>query len=338
MKEITVRTEVFDRGLPMHVIFDGEGRIVRTGPTFQIVSPGAVGRKVTEVLRVLRPRIAGDATSLLDNLGRRITLELPLEARVPRGEPLTRMRAVIIRVGRGFGLANLYFGTEIARAVSRHELSSRHFAPVDPTVEMLFLMEAQKAVLGEHRNLSDRLVEARGRAEEQAITDTLTGLRNRRAMDRHLGSLTQSGAKPFALMHLDLDHFKAVNDTYGHAAGDHVLSRVGTILREEVRGDDMVARVGGDEFILVFADCTDTDLMRSIADRIIDRLEEPIAWKGGECRISGSIGITMSHFYDRPQPDELMSDADQALYASKNAGRSRSSVARTRLGDVPRRA
>ncbi|MEL7183095.1 MAG: GGDEF domain-containing protein, partial [Pseudomonadota bacterium] len=134
-------------------------------------------------------------------------------------------------------------------------------------------------------------------------------------------------SKTYALMHLDLDFFKSVNDTYGHAAGDCVLEKVGIILREQVRSDDLVARVGGDEFVLVFNNCDDVGLMQRIAQRIIARLEEPISFEGNTCRISGSIGITLSSYYADPSPTRMMAEADAALYASKKNGRSRATVA-----------
>ncbi|WP_371154533.1 diguanylate cyclase domain-containing protein [Jannaschia sp. 2305UL9-9] len=311
--------------LPMHILFDARGRVQRVGKTFDHIAPGAAGQMLCDVVQVLHPKCCGNPVQLLQNPGRRLTVELPQEGRVGPGQSRTRMRAVVYDLGDG-GLINVFFGTDVTKGVARHGLTAADFAAFDPTIEILFLIEAQSAVVREFAHLNDRLVEAHSEAEHRAITDKLTGLHNRRAMDRHLATLSDNGTE-FGLMHLDLDYFKSINDTFGHAAGDHVLSRVGTILRDVVRQGDMVARVGGDEFILVFGRCRDVDLMRRIADRIIARLEEPVIFDGHVCRISGSIGITMSSFYRVPEPDRLMSDADTALYASKNHGRARYSVA-----------
>lgn len=317
--------EFLDSVLPMHVLFDAHGLVVRTGPTLELIAPGAAGCRLQDVVRILHPACDGAPVRLLENSGRRLTIQLRNEVLRSPDQRRTRMRAVVYKLGDR-GLLNPFFGPDVARGVSRHGLRAADFAAFDPTVELLFLMEAQAAVLGEFRHLNDRLAEARSQAETEAVTDKLTGLHNRRAMDSHLNILSDTGA-PFGLMHLDLDYFKSVNDTFGHAAGDHVLAQVGVILREQIRRGDMVARVGGDEFILVFGECCDVDRVRNIANRIISRLEEPIDWQGRVCRISGSIGITMSSFYDAPEPDLLMSDADLALYASKNEGRARHKVA-----------
>ncbi|MGB3408011.1 MAG: GGDEF domain-containing protein [Jannaschia sp.] len=326
MTVLSLESDLLDAIMPLHMLFDGTGRVIGSGPTFDKIAPNATGRRVGDVLRVLQPKLGSDPRRLVEQAGRRLTIQLRHELHVGPRQQWTRMRAVVYDLGAGTGLMNLFFGADVSRGVARHRLSARDFATCDSTVEILFLMEAQAAVMAEFRQQNERLADARTFAETQAVTDTLTGLHNRRAMDRHIQELTQGGVD-FGLMHLDLDYFKSVNDTFGHAAGDHVLAIVGQILRDQVRRGDMVARVGGDEFILVFADCADVPMMRRIADRIIARLEEPIFWDGHECRISGSIGITMSTFYRTPQPDRLMSDADAALYASKRDGRSRHSVA-----------
>lgn len=330
MNRLAVGTDFLDMSMPMHLLIGMDGKVLRTGPTFEQVAPGATGRDIGDVLRVLQPRLGRDPRRLLEHAGNRMILQLRDESGIARREQRTRMRGVAYDLGDGILLVNVFFGADVARAVTRHDLNAGDFAAFDPTVEVLFLMEARAVVMGELHRLNHRLTEANKQAESQAVTDKLTGLHNRRAMDNHLASLSESRAV-FGLMHLDLDYFKSVNDTLGHAAGDHVLSVVGRILREQVRSGDMVARVGGDEFTLVFADCADVDLMRRIADRIIKRLEEPIDWHGQTCRISGSIGITMSGFYDKLEPDRLMSDADAALYASKNGGRSQHCVAEGRL-------
>ncbi len=133
--------------------------------------------------------------------------------------------------------------------------------------------------------------------------------------------------EPFALMHLDLDFFKAVNDTYGHAAGDQVLQQVARILVAETRKNDVIVRYGGDEFVLILKGLVNPNRMRDIANRIIARLQEPIAYGNSLCRISGSIGMAVSTRYDTPDPEIMLKDADQALYRSKSEGRARSNFA-----------
>jgi diguanylate cyclase (GGDEF)-like protein len=219
-------------------------------------------------------------------------------------------------------VVNLSFGISIVDAVQDFNLTAVDFAPTDLTVEMLYLVEAKSAAMEASRHLNERLQLARVEAEKQALTDTLTGLENRRAMDRALSAALGMGER-FALMHLDLDFFKAVNDTMGHAAGDHVLLEVARIMTEETRDMDVVARVGGDEFVLLIRGTEDSAFLSRIADRIIQRLRDPIPFEDKLCRIAVSIGTVVAGDYQNPSADQLLGDADAALYAAKRAGRGR---------------
>jgi diguanylate cyclase (GGDEF)-like protein len=219
-------------------------------------------------------------------------------------------------------IVNLSFGIFVVDAVQEFRLTAADFAPTDLTIEMLYLVEAKSAAMEASRQLNERLQSAREAAEAQAMSDTLTGLSNRRSMDRALAQLIRTGAS-FALMQIDLDFFKAVNDTYGHAAGDHVLLQAAEIMREETRSVDVVARVGGDEFVILLTGIEDRDALRAIGERLISRLCEPMPFEGETCRISASIGTVLSRDYSVLSEDVLLADADAALYASKRAGRGR---------------
>jgi diguanylate cyclase (GGDEF)-like protein len=209
--------------------------------------------------------------------------------------------------------------------VQDHDLTSAEFAATDLAVEMLYLVEAKTAALREWKALNQRLQGAMTAAEQQASSDTLTGLANRRAMEEVLARLT-SAPTPFGLMNLDLDFFKSVNDTFGHAAGDHVLRRVAEILRDQTRSNDVIVRAGGDEFVLVFVGLSSPARLADLGRRIIARLEEPIPFEAETCRISGSIGLTVSDFYTATDAEEMMQHADIALYASKRNGRGQVTV------------
>src|SRR5690606_15394788 len=128
---------------------------------------------------------------------------------------------------------------------------------------------------------------------------------------------------PFGLMSLDLDCFKTVNDTLGHAAGDQVLRNVAQILSDEIRGSDFIARVGGDEFVLVLPDLTTQAAIDALAQRIIRRVQEPIMFDGTACEIGTSIGSTRTSLYDEPSIERMSRDADLALCESKRYGRGR---------------
>jgi diguanylate cyclase (GGDEF)-like protein len=144
-------------------------------------------------------------------------------------------------------------------------------------------------------------------------------------MDMALDRMLDDGM-PFALLHLDLDYFKAVNDSLGHAAGDHVLRMAARAVVSATRSGDTVARVGGDEFVILLPGQTDHARLQTIADRIIARLEAPIIFEGQTCRISSSIGITTTRMHDHTTAEGMMAEADAALYASKHAGRGRATI------------
>jgi diguanylate cyclase (GGDEF)-like protein len=223
------------------------------------------------------------------------------------------------------GILNLALHLTEYRRLAHYALTGTDFAPTDMSMEMLYLIEANAAAMAETRNLVARLQGDKTAAEEQAVTDTLTGLRNRRALDRCLAALIDEGQR-FALTNVDLDFFKQVNDTHGHAAGDAVLRSVAAALLDEVRGTDTVARVGGDEFVIVFRGLVDPMQLNRIAHRIITRLERPIIHDGVACRISASMGTALSTAYGRGDLALMLRDADAALYASKAAGRARHTI------------
>ncbi|WP_339642939.1 GGDEF domain-containing protein [Jannaschia helgolandensis] len=328
MSVISVEMSTLDHALPMALLFEACGTVTHVGPTFEKIAPGAVGKGLAGVMNFVHPQFSGSCADVLRYSGRKLRVELRHEANIPPGEGLSTLRGTVVPLSDRRGLINLALGADPGVALKRHRLTARDFTATDPMVDFLYLIEAHAMVLSEFERLSERLDQARSAAEEAAVTDKLTGLRNRRAMDDHLGRLTVGAGPAFGLMNIDLDYFKSVNDTMGHAAGDRVLEEVARILRQEVRSGDMVARVGGDEFMLLFENCADVGLLQQIAGRIIQRLEVPIDWQGQECRISASIGITMSSYYDTLDAERLVSDADSALYASKRAGRARHSVAR----------
>jgi diguanylate cyclase (GGDEF)-like protein len=253
---------------------------------------------------------------LLDLAGDRIRLVVKAGSRIG-------LRGLGMRVSAGeHVLLNLSFGIDLIAAVREFALTDTDFAATDLAMELLYLAEANAAVTRELRGLNLRLEGARLAAEEEALTDPLTGLRNRRAADLFLERLCQAGA-PFGLLHLDLDYFKAVNDTLGHAAGDMVLAEVGHILRDQTRAEDCAARIGGDEFVVVVSGRTEPAVLTAIADRIIARISEPIDFEGAACRVSASVGIVRAVDMVNPDPARILAAADRALYAAKHAGRSR---------------
>ena len=232
--------------------------------------------------------------------------------------PKLALKSVLVPTRSG-AILNLSFGISIVTAVREYALTGADFAATDLAMEMLYLVEAKSVAMGASRKLNARLQETTMAAQEEAFTDALTGLKNRRAMD-HIMDQFLASQRVFALMHLDLDRFKLVNDTFGHAAGDHVLQHAARIMLAQTRKEDAVLRVGGDEFILIFPGVTDLETLDAMAYRLIRALEKPIESDGRMCQISGSVGITLATDYAIPAAPQLLADVDKALYAAKNAG------------------
>ncbi|SPH17189.1 Diguanylate cyclase DosC [Defluviimonas aquaemixtae] len=313
------------RLMPLSVWVAPTGHIRAVGPTLAKLCTGQrlEERRFLEVFEIRKPQTAQSMEDVRRLVGRRLDLKL-------REAPRTGLRGLCVALADGQGfVVNLSFGISAAEAVSKHGLTNADFAPTDLTVELLYLTEVKAAVMEELAALNRRLQAAQRAAEEQALTDALTGLANRRALDLSLAAAIDRagrGGAPFALVHLDLDHFKAVNDTLGHAAGDLVLGHVARVLRGVVRKHDFVARAGGDEFVLILAAPVESMLLERIAARMIAGIEEPVEFEGKPCRISCSVGGTISDLYDVPDADRMLSDADTALYVSKRQGRARSTI------------
>ena len=157
----------------------------------------------------------------------------------------------------------------------------------------------------------------------QELLDTLTKLPNRGAFQQHLDSAAKRSARSrttFALAYIDLDHFKPVNDQYGHHVGDAVLSMVATRLNAAVRGCDFVARIGGDEFVAVLEEIGTDEDITPIAERIVKSIKEAFFISGGiTIEISCSVGIAI--YPKDGDLDKLMTAADAAMYKAKEGGK-----------------
>jgi diguanylate cyclase (GGDEF)-like protein len=309
---------LFDRLLPMHVNVGPEGRVRHVGPTFRKMTDGAdvIGRSIAEVIDIRKPRTVSSYDDLLSLEGQRLTLAL-------RNAPDLVLRGVATALPVGEGLLiDISLGPGFQRAVAHFDLTMSDFSHSDQTVELLYLAEANAAIARLSRQLTERLSAAREAAERQALTDPLTGLSNRRAMDAELGRMLADPDLHLSLLHIDLDYFKQVNDTLGHAAGDRILTMVGDVLRSELRASDLSARVGGDEFLVVLNGKTEPDELAAKARRLICLLERPVPHDGNFARVSASIGIATTATYAvRPDVQRLLADADAALYRAKGAGR-----------------
>ncbi|NQU59885.1 MAG: PleD family two-component system response regulator [Rhodospirillales bacterium] len=175
------------------------------------------------------------------------------------------------------------------------------------------------------KRYQDRLHENFLKHLSMALTDSLTGLHNRRYLSTHLDAVMermQESEKPVSVLMIDVDHFKKVNDTYGHAAGDEVLHEVGQQILRNIRGFDLAVRYGGEEFVVVMPD-TPAEVALGVADRLCKKMaNEPLSVSGSKEKISITLSIGVATTRDRKQtPEALLKQSDEALYQAKEAGR-----------------
>lgn len=162
---------------------------------------------------------------------------------------------------------------------------------------------------------------------EAAITDGLTGLHNRRYMESHLSALAEQSVargKPLAVLIMDIDYFKSINDTYGHDIGDEVLREFATRVRKSIRGIDLACRYGGEEFVVVMPE-TDMAVAATVAERLRRRIAlEPFSIEQGQRMIEVTISIGLASLESAGDgAGGMLKRADQALYRAKRDGRNR---------------
>jgi diguanylate cyclase (GGDEF)-like protein/PAS domain S-box-containing protein len=202
----------------------------------------------------------------------------------------------------------------------------RHDGDVRTTVirfAHLFTPGAGAGFVGTIEDVTDRLA-FEARLEHQANHDPLTGLPNRTKLADHVAERFVPGSSGLACLFLDLDNFKVVNDSLGHAAGDLLLAEVAHRLRAAVRPEDLVARFGGDEFVVICEHVDETDAV-ALAERIIAELGRPVRLGGVEIRPHASVGVTVQTT-EHLAAEELVRDCDIAMYQAKAAGKRRITV------------
>ncbi|HET9094040.1 MAG TPA: diguanylate cyclase [Solirubrobacteraceae bacterium] len=177
--------------------------------------------------------------------------------------------------------------------------------------------------LGVQKDVTERLRSAQ-RIEELAYLDSLTGLANRASMNREVDIAVLAAGEAMtevAILFLDLDDFKRVNDTFGHLVGDELLRVVAERLRSVVRPDDLLARIGGDEFLVMMTGARGlTDAATHVASRILSTLREPVSLSIGQIAIGASVGVS-SYPRDAASAEELLRHADMAMYIAKRSGK-----------------
>jgi len=250
-----------------------------------------------------------DRAAIIENVERCIAQDLPYvhEARVvlPGGE---------IRHVRSVG--KIHYG---------HGATRRLIGLAFDVTEDVVLREHLKTAKTQADAKNLELEQAKVRIEHNALHDPLTSLGNRRKLDDELTAIAARSATTdvrVGILHIDLDRFKQINDTLGHAAGDALLVHASQVLRASVREGDLVARIGGDEFVVVVADTTDETYLSALSRRIITLMQQPIEYEGHLCRFGVSIGIALAEGR-AVDTARLLVNADIALYRAKAMGRNR---------------
>jgi diguanylate cyclase (GGDEF)-like protein len=189
-------------------------------------------------------------------------------------------------------------------------------------LEMATMLAGEGAMALENARLYEEI-------RHQALHDGLTGLANRVLFrDRVANAIERSqgrDGRPFAVLFIDLDDFKTLNDTLGHARGDEVLVWTALRVADSLRPNDTAARLGGDEFAVLLEGIEDEDTALSIAIRLADLLREPMPVQGSEATVAASIGVAMSGGFGQ-SADDLLRNADMAMYAAKGTSRGRAQV------------
>jgi diguanylate cyclase (GGDEF)-like protein len=212
-------------------------------------------------------------------------------------------------------------------------------SPTAPQMTMGSLLLLLIAVLASVVQATGRIFfadfAARRALYHQATHDSLVGLANRAEFHRRVQTLEIMHARAYSILYIDLDHFKEINDTAGHAAGDELLRRIGGILRDTVRKEDTAARLGGDEFAILMENCGAPEAAQ-IAATILERINGFVLSSAHKRRrVTASIGIASSADLCA-SPARLLEAADRACYAAKRSGRNRVEIA-SGLGHEPGR-
>lgn len=316
---LTLPQAALDVLMPMHLCLAQDGAIHFAGPTMRkLMSPGATA--IDDIFVEAKGAETGCVMTFIRDAHPRQRLSLRL-----RRHPRLLLRGHVVTPGFGGLLMNFGFGVSLSEGVATFGLTESDFAPTELALELMFLQEANRAIQGELARYNRHLMLARQDAERQAHSDALTGLLNRRGLMTAMRSaLDPRATQAFALAHLDLDNFKGVNDRLGHAAGDRLLCEVAQVLGRVTRSRDHVARIGGDEFVLVLGGSWSSQALTAIGTRIVQGIEQT---SPPDCAVSASIGVVLSAGYGPDDIDQMLHDADVVLYQSKRAGKGRVTVA-----------
>ncbi|MGX1498301.1 diguanylate cyclase (GGDEF)-like protein [Labrenzia sp. MBR-25] len=314
--------KAIDMLFPMHVVLDDRGRIGGLGPTLErVLGTGVLEADLFDVFTVERPRNVRSMADIRERLG----TKLVLRAHLQDGAPIQF---------RGFALAvadeeriflDLSFGLHLSQVVERFGLTEADFKPNDFSIDLFYSFEAQRTLLEDSQKMASALKAAKIEAEKKASQDPLTEIANRGALHRRLEDVLHlpDRGQMFALLHIDLDEFKSINDNFGHSAGDMILLQTAEAMTSFCGPNDLPARLGGDEFALFLAEPPDKEELHAMALLLLTAIAMPIRYNGHSCQVTASIGVVLFHPGQVQNADRLIAHSDIALYDAKTT---RSSV------------
>jgi diguanylate cyclase (GGDEF)-like protein len=207
--------------------------------------------------------------------------------------------------------------------------------------EAQVLSEALRGLIGSERrqhaeleqmnaHLEETVAARTAELQELLMRDVLTGLPNRRALMQALPEAMARASrlgKPCAVLFLDMDGFKQINDTRGHEEGDELLRQFGTRIMNSIRETDMAARLAGDEFVVILEMLGDESDAANKADFLLSQLSRPFILNSGSVEVGASIGVALQMPHQVPDPARLLARADQAMYEAKRKGKRRVAIA-----------
>jgi len=264
---------------------------------------------------------AREAQAELEDVLKEIGPQQPVATLMRLHHALYRGHAAQGNVARALHSLEQYLALERQRTSRQLQAQSRVLVTRLEMEQARRLVERARDEAREHRRRADAWADV-------ALRDPLTGLLNRRGLNEQVALLARPRG-PLAVVMVDIDHFKQVNDTYGHAVGDAVLARIAALLRAHLRPEDVLARFGGEEFTLLLS-----GLDRALAVEVCERVRHGVEsedWSrlGQGLQVTLSVGLFMAHTLpgERPALADLLKPADEALYRAKHLGRNRVEVA-----------
>ena len=305
-----------------------------------------VGGKVSHVMAEVSDGRYADAPIVASFVGRTVKISSDEDSFIlglaqPLTEVLTqanRLGMVVLQLVIGLCLACVLLAALVARAVTRpinamsaavqgfsrdHQSAPVQALAVEREDEIGVLARSFQQMQNEIRQQLEDLQQNREELEHMARHDVLTGLPNRRAFQERLDqalSRAQRSGERFALFFIDVDNFKSINDRWGHDGGDALLRIVALRLVATTRKVDAIARMGGDEFVVLLDNPSQREDVANIAEKLLDSVRSPILYRGHELQIGFSIGISLYPEDGRTAAD-LMARADRAMFDAKDAGR-----------------